>query len=281
MAQVEHRVSVLSWELRKLPAFVRRDLLEALSYRLAFVSDWLSMIGQVVVFYFIGRMVNPATLQKYGGSQVSYIQFVSVGIALTSVLDVGLGKVISAVRQEQLYGTLEALLASPTASTTAQLGLVAYDMLYVPFRMTIFLTLVSLIFGAHFTWTGLGPAALVLLVFGPLTWGLGVVSAAGVLTFRKGTLVIGFAGVAFAVASGTYFPIGVLPAWLQPFAKANPITIALNGMRSALLGTAGYRDVLPQFATLVPIAVVFVLAGIVAFRAALRRERRLGTLGLY
>jgi ABC-2 type transport system permease protein len=197
------------------------------------------------------------------------------------VLDVGLGKVISAVRQEQLYGTLEALLASPTASTTAQLGLAAYDMLYVPIRMTIFLVLVSVLFGAHFTWTGLGPVAFILLAFGPLVWGLGIVSAAGVLTFRKGTLVIGFAGFAFAVASGIYFPVGVLPTWLQPLAEANPITVALNGMRSALLGTAGYRDVLPEFLQLVPIAVVCVIAGIVAFRAALRRERGLGTLGLY
>jgi ABC-type polysaccharide/polyol phosphate export permease len=73
----------------------------------------------------------------------------------------------------------------------------------------------------------------------------------------------------------------VLPEWLQPIAEANPITIALDGMRSALLGTAGYRDVLPEFLQLVPIAIVFVLAGIFAFRKALRRERRLGTLGLY
>ena len=275
------RFSVVSSEFRKLSAFVRRDLLEMLSYRLALVSDWLSMIGQVVVFYFVGRMVSPDTIAAYGGSRVSYIEFVSVGIALTSVLEVGLGKVVSAVRQEQLYGTLEALLASPTASTTVQLGLAAYDMLYVPFRMTIFLVLVSLLFGAHFTWTGLGPAGFILLAFGPLVWGLGVVSAAGVLTFRKGTLVIGFAGFAFAVASGIYFPVGVLPTWLQPFAEANPITIALDGMRAALLGTAGYRDVLPEFAALVPLAILSVVAGIAAFRAALRRERRHGTLGLY
>jgi ABC-2 type transport system permease protein len=275
------RFSVLPSEFRKLSAFVRRDLLEMLSYRLAFVSDWLSMVGQVVVFYFVGRMVSPETIAAYGGSQVSYIEFVAVGIALTSVIEVGLGKVISAVRQEQLYGTLEALLASPTASTTAQLGLAAYDMLYVPIRMTIFLVLVSVLFGAHFTWTGLGPAAFILLAFGPLVWGLGVMSAAGVLTFRKGTLVIGFAGFAFAIGSGIYFPVAVLPAWMQPLAEANPITVALNGMRSALLGTAGYRDVLPQFVALVPFAILTVLAGLVAFRAALRRERRLGTLGLY
>ncbi len=281
MAAVGGRSSSLLSEIRKLPAFVRRDLLEALSYPLVFVSDSLSMIGQVVVFYFIGRMVSPSTLQRFGGSQVSYIEFVSVGIALTSVISVGLLTVISAVRTEQLYGTLEALLASPTAPTTLQLGFAAYDMLYVPLRMTAFLGLVSVLFGAHYTWTGLGPAALVLLSFGPLVWGLGIVSAAGVLTFRKGGLVTGFAGVAFAVLSVTYVPIGVLPSWLQPVARVNPVTIALNGMRSALLGTAGYRDVFPQFLTLLPIAIVFVLASIWAFRAALRRERRRGSLGLY
>jgi len=73
------RFSVVSSEFRKLAAFVRRDLLEMLSYRLALVSDWLSMIGQVVVFYFVGRMVSPDTIAAYGGSRVSYIEYVSVG----------------------------------------------------------------------------------------------------------------------------------------------------------------------------------------------------------
>ena len=130
-------------------------------------------------------------------------------------------------------------------------------------------------------WTGLGPAALILLAFAPLVWALGITSAAGVMTFRKGGLVVGFASIAFAVLSTTYFPIGVLPSWLQPLASANPVTIALDGIRSALLGTAGYRDVLPEFLALLPIAIAFVLASIWAFRAALRRERRRGTLGLY
>lgn len=281
MAEIATRRPVMLEEVRKLAAFVRRDFLEAWSYRLAFVSDWLSMLAQVVVFYLVGRMVDPASLGTFDGNRVSYIEFVSVGIALTSVINVGLGRVISAIRTEQLYGTLEALLATPTASSTIQAGLVAYDMLYVPIRMAIFLALVSVVFGADFTWTGLGPAALILLSFGPLAWGLGVVSGAGVLTFRKGTMVAGFAGVAFAVASGTYVPISVLPDWLQPLAEANPVTVALRGMREALLGTAGYADVLPQFLALLPVAVVFVFVGIVVFRAALRRERRLGTLGLY
>jgi ABC-2 type transport system permease protein len=282
MAQVASgRSLVLLSEIRKLPAFVRRDLSEAVSYPLVFVSDSLSMIGQIVVFYFIGRMVSPSTLEQFGGSQVSYIEFVSIGIALTSVLSVGLLTVPAAVRTEQLYGTLEALVVSPTAPTTLQFGLAAYDMLYVPLRMTVFLVLVSVLFGAHSTWTGLGPAALILLAFAPLVWALGITSAAGVLTFRKGGLVVGFASIAFAVLSTTYFPIGVLPSWLQPLASANPVTIALNGIRSALLGTAGYRDVLPQFLALLPIAIAFVLASIWAFRAALRRERRRGTLGLY
>ena len=67
------RSLVLLSEIRKLPAFVRRDLSEAVSYPLVFVSDSLSMIGQIVVFFFIGRMVTPSTLEQYGGSQVSYI----------------------------------------------------------------------------------------------------------------------------------------------------------------------------------------------------------------
>jgi ABC-2 type transport system permease protein len=231
----EGRLSVLLGEAVKLPAFARRDMIVAWSYRFAFFSDALSLVLQAFLFYFVGLLVDDSKLPEYGGSQVSYMEFVAVGIALAAFVQIGLGRISAAMRQEQMIGTLEAILLTPTSPATIQLGSVVYDL----------------------------------------------ISAAGTITFRGGSAGVGFAVAIMTLASGAYFPLDLLPGWLSTLAVLNPMAIAIEGMREPLLGTVSWSQTVDAVLVLVPLALVSLLAGVFAFRQALRRERRLGTLGLY
>ena len=277
----EGRLSVLLGEAIKLPAFARRDMIVAWSYRFAFFSDAFSLILQAFLFYFVGLLVDDSKLPEYGGSQVSYMEFVAVGIALAAFVQIGLGRISAAMRQEQMIGTLESILLTPTSPATIQLGSVVYDLIYVPLRTAIYLVAIAIGFGLHFNLDGLLPALIVLVAFVPFVWGLGLISAAGTLTFRGGSAGVGFAVAIMTLASGAYFPLELLPGWLSALAVLNPMAIAIEGMREPLLGTASWSQTVDAVLVLVPLAIVSLLAGVFAFRQALRRERRLGTLGLY
>ena len=275
------RSRVLLEEVRKLPAFVRRDFLVAWSYRMAFFSDIVNLIGQALLFYFVGLMVDQSKLPTYGGTEVSYLEFAAVGMALNVFVGFGLQRVAAAVRTEQLMGTLESLLTSPTATPTIQVGSVAFDLVYMPLRLVLFLVSLAVAFGLAFQTSGILPAAAVLLAFLPFVWGLGVASAAMMLTFRRGGGLIGVGVVGLGLISGAYFPLSLLPGWLEATAAGNPIALAIDGMREALLGGAGWSAVSGAVALLVPLSVASLALGVAAFRLALRRERRLGTVGQY
>jgi ABC-2 type transport system permease protein len=280
---VTARRTALWEEVRKLPAFFRRDLLVTWSYKLQFFTDWINLIGQVVVFYFVSDLVNPSAVPSFGGQQASYLQFVTIGIAVTSFLQVSLARVTAAIRNEQLQGTLETLLLTPTAPATFQLGSAMYEIAYVPIRVVLFLGFAAVVFGVHYTVAGLPEAVAVLMVFVPFVWGLGVISAAATLTYRRGTSFVGAGASALTITSGAYFPTSAFASFpiLAALAKLNPITLALNAIRDALLGGAGWGPTLKAIAVLLPVAGVTLAAGVWAFRAALRREQRRGTLGLY
>jgi len=279
--EIPERRPLLLEEAAKLPAFARRDLLVAWSYRFAFVTDALGLLLQAFLFYFVGLLVDESKLPEIGGSPVSYMEFVVIGIALAAFVQIGLGRVSMALRQEQMLGTLEAILATPTSPSTIQLGSVVYDLLYVPLRTGLFLALVAVGFGLDFNLGGLVPATLVVLAFIPFVWGIGLVSAAGTLTFRGGSTGVGFGITIMTLASGAYFPLELLPGWLEAAAAVNPMAIAIDGMREPLLGTVDWMETLRHLLTLAPMAAVSLTIGIVAFRVALQRERRRGTLGLY
>lgn len=268
-------------ELAKLTAFLRRDFLVAWSYRMAFFSDLVNLAGQILVFYFVGLLVDASRLPTYGGSDVTYLEFAAVGIALGVFMQFGLDRVATAMRGEQLMGTLESVLVTPTAPSTVQLGSVIFDLVYVPLRTAVFLGSIVAIFGLNFDVSGIVPAALILLVFLPFVWGLGVAAAAALLTFRRGGGFIGLGAVMLGLASGVYFPLDLLPDWLATIGASNPIALAIEGMRESLLGGAGLAEMAPRIVALLPMAAASLAFGLLAFKLALRRERRNGTLGLY
>jgi ABC-2 type transport system permease protein len=274
-----------SWALReegrKLFAFLRRDVLVAWSYRLPFVTDWVAMILQAIVFGFVGKLIPSSALPRFGGEPIDYLEFVAVGIAISSFLAVGLSRLMTVIRQEQVQGTLEALLLTPTAWSTIEIGSAFYDILYVPIRTAVFLGLTAVLFEANYQLAGVAPAAVVLLAFIPFVWGLGVVSAAATLTFRRGAGGVGFVVSIATVGSGAYFPLSVLPSWIQQLAAYNPVAIAVTAMREALLGGSAWTEVWPSVLRLIPMSILAMILGAVAFRAAIARERRRGTLGLY
>ncbi|MBI4260077.1 MAG: ABC transporter permease [Actinobacteria bacterium] len=268
-------------EVRKVGAFVRRDLITAWSYRLGFFADAINLVAQTVVFSFVGKMVDPTVLPSFGGTRATYMGFVALGIALTGFLQVGLGRMVTAIRTEQFMGTLESLLMTPTRQTTLLLGSVAYDLAYVPIRTVLFLAVVSISFGVDLRSSGVLPAAAVVLLFIPFVWGLGIASAAGVLTFRRGAGLYAWFGYGLTLLSGAYFPVDLLPGWMGALAGLNPIAVALDASREALLGGAGWGDLIGPLAYLAASAVLALGAGMAALQLALRRERRLGTVGLY
>lgn len=268
-------------EAGKIGAFVRRDLLIAWSYRLAFVTDVMSMAAQAFVFSIVGQLVDPAQLPSYDGSQTTYMEFVAIGLVLNLVITLLLDRVANAIRQEQVIGTLESLLTTPTRTATIQIGSAAFEFLWVPVRATLFLLAIALGFGLDLHTSGIPAAAAALLAFVPFVWGLGLVSAATMLTFRRGAGGAAAVAALLGLASGAFFPVELLPGWLSWTAVVNPIAIALDAIREGLLGGGDWTQTGPAVLTLAPMSAAALAAGVLAFRLALRRERRLGTLGLY
>jgi ABC-2 type transport system permease protein len=271
----------LSAELAKLSAFVRRDVLTLLSYRYPFVGDVVSLLFQSVMFYFVGQLVSRNAMPSIGGHRPDYLAFVSVGIAVAAFMEVGLGRMLQSVQSERMIGTLESLLVTPTRLWTIQLGPAMYDLVYVPIRTGLFLTIVSVLYGVRLNLSGIAPAAAILVAFIPFVWGLGILGAANILTFRRGNTVIGFFTTVLSIGSGAYFPLELLPGWAETIAKANPVAIALSGMRATLLADAGWDQVWWRAGVLIPMSAVMVALGAIAFKRAVARERRLGTIGLY
>ena len=100
---------------------------------------------------------------------------------------------------------------TPTSPTTVQAGSAAFDLFFIPIRMAVLLLVVAVAFGLGFAPSGVVPSLVLLMSFVPFVWGLGLVAAAVIVTFRRGG-VIGFFMSVLGLASGAFFPLALLPA---------------------------------------------------------------------
>jgi len=79
--------------------------------------------------------------------------------------------------------------------------------------------------------------------------------------------------VIFAITplSGVYYPVKVLPTWLQPLAKALPSTHVFEGMRAVMIEHTFRYDLLANAAAL---NTLYLLVGGAVFLAAFHAARK-------
>jgi ABC-2 type transport system permease protein len=95
---------------------------------------------------------------------------------------------------------------------------------------------------------------------------------------EKGTQLGFVAQGVLLVVSGVYYPVSVLPGWMQAIATISPATYALRGCRAAILDGAGLTDLTTEIWALLAIGAVSVPLGLFIFRTGERYAKKHGKL---
>ncbi len=262
-------------------AFFSRDARIALSYRAAFAMQFIGNAVLVCLMYYIGRAIGsqplPA-LAKYGGS---FLAFVLIGIALTDCVLVSLMSFAQQIREAQTTGTLEATLISPASLTSILIYSSLWNYFMSGIRFLLYLGLGALVFGVQLGKGNLPAALIIFLLTVVCFMGLGILWAGMVLTVKRGEGIISVIGYFVMFATGVFFPVALLPHWLQIFGKLIPLTYALDGMRFALLQGSSFAELAPIILTLGIFAIVLLGGGIAGFNLAVRAAKQSGSLTQY
>ena len=272
MTRILHHV----W--REVWLFFWRDLLIARSYRTAFLLEAVEALFGAAMLYYVARFVASPALEHALPQAGGYFAFSLVGFVFVDYLSVSLDTFDRSLQEARDSGTLEHLLVTQTSLPVLVAGSAIYPFVATTVRIAIYILWGVLLFQFPLhaaNWLGV----FVMLVATLLAFsGLGIFSASYLLLFKRGNpakwLLLGIS----SVTGGMLFPVTILPDWLQFVARLNPVTYALDGMRTALLGNSGFSPLLYPLAVLLGFAAVLLPCSILAFSWALRRTKMNGTL---
>ena len=264
--------------LTKVGAFLYRDFLSDLSYRFAFFLQLGGMIFSVAVFFFASRMIDPKTA---GFDGIAPFPWMLVGVAFQLYFSTALYSFSAKVRSEQVMGTLEAMLVSPTPTSLVIFSSTAWDFTWGALRLLVYLLAAVLIFGV--TLHVESPAALLLGVALTLlsSAGIGMISASFILYFKRGDPVNFLLSGLTSFFGSVFFPVESLPQSMRFVSDYLPNTWALKIVRGSLLQGRPFVELSGEMLRLAILTAVLVPLGLLCSRFAIRRAKREGTLVQY
>ena len=183
------------------------------------------------------------------------------------------------VAWERWEGTIEYTFMAPLSRSVHLLGMGLFAVTYGLLRTAALFGVIASFFNLTLSQADFGTALVVLAVASVSFLGIGMMTAVlPLISPEKGTQFGYVAQGLMLVVSGVYYPVTVLPAFMQAIAKISPATYALRGERSAILDGATVSQVWGDIWPMLIIGIVSVPLGIWVFRRGELHAKRHGKL---
>jgi ABC-2 type transport system permease protein len=263
-------------ELIGLGGVVERNIYLVKRYFLWDVAFFLWTVANTLTIVFIAKGIEAT-----GGSIDVNRTTTSllIGAVIWAYLGIIFEFLTETVAWERWEGTIEYTFMAPLSRSMHLAGQGVFAILYGLVRAVLLFVVVALFFDLSMPDADFVAALVVLGVASISFIGIGMMTSVMPLISPEKGMQLGFiAQGMLLVVSGVYYPVEVLPTWLEWLAVISPATYALDGARDAILEGAGLGSMWDEIWPLLVIGVVSIPLGLAVFRRGERYAKRHGKL---
>jgi ABC-2 type transport system permease protein len=232
--------------------------------------------ANTLTIVFIGKGVEAA------GGQVDVNQLTMIlliGAVIWSYLGIIFEILTETVQWERWEGTIEYTFMAPLSRAVHLVGMGLFAVGYGVVRASIVFVVIASFFGLDMPDANYASAIVLLAIASVSFIGIGMMTAVlPLISPEKGTQIGYIAQGLMLVVSGVYYPVSVLPTWMEWISKISPATYALRGIRSAILEGKGLAALWGDVWPLIVIGVVSIPLGLEIFRRGERYAKQHGKL---
>jgi ABC-2 type transport system permease protein len=259
-------------ELVGLGGIVERNIYLTRRYLLWDLAFMVWTIANTLTIVFISRAAGLAPDREN-----TLATALLVGAVIWAFLGIIFEFMTETVAWERWEGTIEYTFMAPLSRSMHLGGMGAYAVLYGLIRATILFFVVAAFIGIHMPDANF-LAALALLAIASISFiGIGMMTSVLPLISPEKGAQLGFVAQGMMlVVSGVYYPVSVMPGWMQAVATVSPATYAIRGCRSSIIDglPLAWRNVWP----LLVIAAISIPLGLWIFNRGERYAKKHGKL---
>jgi ABC-2 type transport system permease protein len=240
------------------------------------IAFFLWTAANTLTIVFIGQGVEAV------GGEVDINELTTIlliGAVIWSYLGIIFELLTETVQWERWEGTIEYTFMAPLSRAVHLIGMGLFAVAYGVVRASIVFVVIAAFFGldmpdANFV------SALVLLAVASVSFiGIGMMTAVLPLISPEKGVQIGFiAQGLMLVVSGVYYPVSVLPTWMEWISTISPATYALRGIRESILEGSGVVALWGDIWPLIVIGIASIPLGLWIFARGERYAKQHGKL---
>ena len=240
------------------------------------VAWFLYTVANTLTIVFIAKGVEAAG-GKLDVNEATIVLL--IGAVIWSYLGLIFEIVTETVAWERWEGTIEYTFMAPLSRPAHLLGMGAFAVLYGVLRTVLLFGAVAVFLDVHFEQPDFAAAAVVLAVSSFSFIGIGMMTAVlPLISPEKGTQLGFIAQGLLLVVSGVYYPVTILPQWMQWLSVISPATYTLEGARRAIIDGASVSAVWDDIWPLLVIGAIAIPVGLLVFRRGEQYAKRHGRL---
>jgi ABC-2 type transport system permease protein len=275
MQELHHTKSQFASEAQALWGFIVRQYTISRRY---LAWEIVFLFYNVVNTLTIGLIAVGMGLTTQAGGQ-RQVLFLVVGALLWGFLSVVFMEIAMSVAWERWEGTIEATFMAPIHRLTHLGGVCLAATAYGLIRQSIVLVAVAAFFHLDLGHANFAGALMIMAASSLAFMGLGLIGATlPLLSPERGAQAANIIEGCLLLISGIYYPVTVLPGWLQPLSAISPATYTLEGVRAAILDGASTASLLPLVGKLLLLSMVLIPIGLWIFGVSERYAKRAGLL---
>jgi ABC-2 type transport system permease protein len=227
----------LRHELIGLGGVVERNVYLTRRYIWWDVAFFLWTVANTLTIVFIAKGIEA------GGGTIDVDRATTtllIGAVVWAYLGIIFEFLTETVAWERWEGTIEYTFMAPLSRAMHLGGSGVFAVLYGLVRAILLFAVVAVFFSVSLGDANFVAALIVLVVASVSFFGIGMMTAVLPLISPEKGAQLGFiAQGMLLVVSGVYYPVSVLPGWMEWLSRISPATYALRGIRHSILDGSG------------------------------------------
>ena len=271
-------MATLTHELKATYAFMERNANLVKRYW-SWEMVWLvySIANSLSVSYIGLGMVMIAGTQKADGQYL--VLYLVVGTLVWRYLSIIFYWITDVIGMERWEGTIEYTLMAPIRRVTHMAGQTIFAVLYSLVFTGIIMAVTVVLFKIDLSSANMWGAVLMLLAGSFSFIGFSIMGSILPLLFpERGSQMTHVIIALLLLVSGVYYPVEVLPEFLQKLSKLSPATYVLDGTRLALLKGSAIRELWSFIWPTLIMGLIAIPTGLWIFNQAESYAKRTGKL---
>jgi len=267
--------------INKVKAFLIKDLLIEKSYKFIFLFGIFSTFFSLLIFFFIDKLYGYQINKHLEIYKTNYFSYVFISLILFNYTGAGMGSISEKIRIEKLQGTFEIIINNEKIFLPFLFSTIIFNILLASIESLIYV--IGGIFILDINFSNINFLSFFFSFFLSIICftSIGIISSCFIIIFRKGNPISFLLNSLEGFFGGVYFPITVLPLWLQSISKFIPIYYAINSVQKSIYSNASIMEIRKELIILSLFSLFLFPISIYLFKKSVYYSKIKGSINQY